>query len=398
MANEIYVDPNATSAAVIQVAGECYQRVGGVPVAPQVFTVDGEFDSCGGCGGGCTISPTVISFVTGGGSGSVKVCGLTPNTTYSISSACPGYSAPASITTDATGCATFTVTATSSAAVGSSCTFDIVGTTCSVVVSVGGCGSTSTNHPVSTLTFDFIAPSPSTADCSPSSAGYGCGCFASPDGCSPSGFYPCSPTGCCEIGAELVWCPPTGTFTASITLNPGSWKSPAFSGATYSPSCSGGVWPCAGLSPSWTTGSASGYVSMSCYTAVSGGVSQVEFGLVPNALYWEFSGGQMSCPCGWGSGSPTDRNGIWYGYAPAPMGSGGYALAPLSQTVTMKPIASTLGCPPRRHNRTPRPDIEHFPYFSGESIERAVWHAARVKKSRNPLIFGIRFESLTAQK
>jgi hypothetical protein len=61
VANEIYVDPNATSAAVIQVAGECYQRVGGVPVAPQVFTVDGEFDNCGGCEGQICVQSFLFS-------------------------------------------------------------------------------------------------------------------------------------------------------------------------------------------------------------------------------------------------------------------------------------------------------------------------------------------------
>ncbi len=50
MADQVYVDASVTSASVIMVGGQCHQRVGGVPVAPQVFTVDGEFDNCGGCG------------------------------------------------------------------------------------------------------------------------------------------------------------------------------------------------------------------------------------------------------------------------------------------------------------------------------------------------------------
>jgi hypothetical protein len=67
VANEIYVDPNATSAAVIQVAGECYQRVGGVPVAPNVSSVDGTFETCDQCEGGysCQVSGYVSLSVTG---------------------------------------------------------------------------------------------------------------------------------------------------------------------------------------------------------------------------------------------------------------------------------------------------------------------------------------------
>ena len=67
VANEIYVDPNATSATVIQVAGECYQRVGGVPVAPNVSSIEGTFETCDQCEGGytCQVSGYVSLTVTG---------------------------------------------------------------------------------------------------------------------------------------------------------------------------------------------------------------------------------------------------------------------------------------------------------------------------------------------
>ena len=346
MANEIYVDPNVTSAMVIQVAGECYQRVGGVPVAPQVFAVDGEFDNCGGCGGGCTISPTVISFVTGGGSGSVKVCGLTPNTTYSISPGCPGYSAPASITTDATGCATFTVTATSSAPDGSSCVFNVEGTSCSLTVAVGGCVNVnSNNHPIETVTLDFTAPAPSTANCSPSSAGYGCGCFAPPDGCTVSGL---TPTVGCSTGNELEWSPPNGAYTVSIQLNGnGSW-SDTVSGATYTPLCLNGVWPCTGLNPSWNIAASTQTLSMACYQAVSGGTYQTLFGLNVGGIYWRIKGGRFQCPCAWGGGS-TSNSGYWFAFVDAPIGSGGYALMPPAQTFSLAAVTNAFklaSCPP----------------------------------------------------
>lgn len=48
MANQIYVDPSIT-AAVIQVVGVCYYRVGPASVAPQVFSVDATFSTCDQC-------------------------------------------------------------------------------------------------------------------------------------------------------------------------------------------------------------------------------------------------------------------------------------------------------------------------------------------------------------
>ena len=63
MADQVYVDASVTSASVIMVGGECYHRIGGVSVPPNVSSVEGVFESCGECGTcvsaayvGCTFS------------------------------------------------------------------------------------------------------------------------------------------------------------------------------------------------------------------------------------------------------------------------------------------------------------------------------------------------------
>ncbi len=65
MANQIYVDPSVGTSAVIKVGGVCYQRVGGVPVAPQVFSVDAELASCDdpGCTNPCANAPSAIAIL-----------------------------------------------------------------------------------------------------------------------------------------------------------------------------------------------------------------------------------------------------------------------------------------------------------------------------------------------
>ena len=64
MSDQIYVDPSIT-APVIKVGGECYQKVGGVPVAPNVSSVQGTFDDCGGCAyvDPCVNAPTSLAIL-----------------------------------------------------------------------------------------------------------------------------------------------------------------------------------------------------------------------------------------------------------------------------------------------------------------------------------------------
>lgn len=76
MAGQIYVDPNATSAAVIMVGGKCYQRVGGVPVPAEVSSVNGTFDSCDECGSSSSSSSSSSS---GGYSTCPSLAPDTPN-------------------------------------------------------------------------------------------------------------------------------------------------------------------------------------------------------------------------------------------------------------------------------------------------------------------------------
>ncbi len=346
MSDEIYVDPSI-NAPVIKVSGECYQKVGGVPVAPNVSSVQGAFDDCGDCEGGCTMSPSEIALASGvSGSGSTKVCGLAPNTTYNLSTSgtCTSITLPTQITTDSSGCATITFTSSSTSQTGDVCTIGVVGASCTTQVVFGGCSNpASNNHPSATVTFTFNAPPPSDASCTPSSSGYGCACTSTYDGqCTVSGK---TPSQGCYSGAELIWCPPTGTFTLTSTENPWQASSGYFSGATYSPSCGDTYPPCG--SPTWTTGSTSDLVSASCYTCTSGGTYQSMFGLNPGQIYYLIKGGNFRCPCGWASG---DGNGIWIGFAVTTIGSGGYVLAPQPQTVTMLAVknnytALSSGCP-----------------------------------------------------
>lgn len=63
MSDQIYVDPNVTG-AVIQVAGKCYQRVGGVLIPANVpaTSVQGSFDDCESCSGS---GPTLFCSASG---------------------------------------------------------------------------------------------------------------------------------------------------------------------------------------------------------------------------------------------------------------------------------------------------------------------------------------------
>ncbi len=65
MANQIYVDPSVGTGAVIVVGGVCYQRIGGVNVAPQVFSVDAELISCGdlSCINPCADTPSSLAIL-----------------------------------------------------------------------------------------------------------------------------------------------------------------------------------------------------------------------------------------------------------------------------------------------------------------------------------------------
>ena len=235
MSDQIYVDPSIT-APVIKVGGECYQKVGGVPVAPNVSSVQGTFDDCGGCGeANCKLSLSSITFTApNSGSWSVGISGGTPNGSIVFSAPCDWVTINGSnangalVSLDSSGNATFTLGTLSSAPSSGCC--ELTSDCGNLEVCISSTCPYQGEMPTSvTITITGVPPEPpvATNGCAPNCGSYDCTTVLNNSDCYCTSYEVIAPPWyapvCCEATGPWqgipLWSWPVETITGTVPLN-----------------------------------------------------------------------------------------------------------------------------------------------------------------------------------